>query len=91
MWPNTHSVGSATKNIAALRCSLLKGKKLQHPLDLQSGHFLSEAPCTFLRFLNPHNIHLFEIFVIGDYMLFRKDHGARCFFLSSERNQILSL
>ena len=28
-------------------------KTLQHPLDLQSGHFLSEAPCTFLRFLNP--------------------------------------
>lgn len=41
-------------------------KTLQHPLDLLSGHFLSEAPCTFLRFLTHHIIHLFEIFAVAD-------------------------
>ena len=36
------------------------------------GKLRFEAPCTFLRFLNPHIIHLFEIFAVADYMLFRE-------------------
>lgn len=52
--------------------TMIQKKTHQHPLDLLSGHFLSEAPCTFLRFLNPQIIHLFEIFAVADYMLFRE-------------------